>query len=127
LRKSFTERNTSFGGRNLGSLEVVAAMEREREREREREGGREEKKEKGRKSSTEPLCPEGRLCPEGTSEGASLLSTVAWDSLPCLQTRAPARVAPSCAPRVHLAPYSWVQIWNMFPWGLFVNIVFQKG
>jgi hypothetical protein len=90
LRKSFTERNASFGGRNLGSLEVVAAMERERER------GREEKKEKGRKSSTEPLCPEGRLCPKGTSEGASLLSTVAWDNLPCLQTRAPARVAP-CA------------------------------
>jgi hypothetical protein len=42
LRKSFTERNASFGGRNLGSLEVVAAMERERER----EGGEERKRKK---------------------------------------------------------------------------------
>jgi hypothetical protein len=40
MGKSFTERNASFGGQNSGSLEVAAAMERERE------GGEERKKKK---------------------------------------------------------------------------------
>jgi hypothetical protein len=41
LGKSFTERNTTFSGRNSGSPEVAVAMERE--------GGEERKKERRRK------------------------------------------------------------------------------
>jgi hypothetical protein len=53
LKKSFMESNASFGGRNSGSPEVVATMERY--------GGEERKKgEGGKKSSTELLCSEGR-------------------------------------------------------------------
>jgi hypothetical protein len=55
LKKSFMESNA--GGRNSGSPEVVATMERyggeERKKERKKGGG-------GKKSSTELLCPEGR-------------------------------------------------------------------
>jgi hypothetical protein len=76
LEKSFTERNTSFGGQNSRSPEVAVAMERE--------GGEKRKKK----------LDQTYYAPKGTSEDGTLLSTVVQAGLPHLQTKAPTRVTP---------------------------------